>query len=349
MQNWILAQDDCDGFSSVGELVYEKELAYVGDFYKASEDLEFSITEEFIDHWCRSENSMSNAEMEIPLPSKHTEESGFKKGRVSSFSKKVDSKGRTGLFGKVAFDNQEAAEKFKNSGVSIYVKKDVTIPTTKEFITFPVTHVALTDYPVLPGMDSFTEIAASLNAEPVFTKNLLKKEGDKMDHVLMLADTLDIDVSDAEDATTKIAGKFKELSDMVVSLSEEIKEIKKPEEKLKDAPIISASMFDMMQENRENKVAKLLEEGYVTPAQVKSIEEKYLNKEAIVLALSSEEDADDFNWYYKNLLKGGKNALHGDSYTGPQVEETILSLSDVRDPKKNSLLSVIESRYATAK
>ena len=352
MQNWILAQDGCDGFSqissSTGELTYEKELAYVGDFYKASEDLEFSITEEFIDHWCRSENSMSMAEMEIPLPSKHTEESGFKKGKVSSFSKKIDSQGRTGLFGKVAFDNQEAADKFKNSGVSIYVKKDVTVPTTKEFITFPVTHVALTDYPVLPGMDSFTEVAASLNAEPAFTKNLFKKEGDKMNHVLKLAETLDIDVEDAEDAATKISGKFKELSDTVVSLSDEIKAIKKPEEKKKDLPVISASMFDMMQENRENKITKLLEEGYVTPAQVKDVEAKYLNKEAIVLALSSEGDTDDFNWFYKNALKGGKNALHGDGETGLQVEETILSLSDIQDPKKNSLLKTIESRYATA-
>ena len=199
-------------------------------------------------------------------------------------------------------------------------------------------------------MDKFVEIAASLNAEPAFTKNLLKKEGDKMDPVLMLADTLEIDVSDAEDATTKIADKFNELSDMVVSLSEEIKEIKKPEDKVEDQkPIISASMFDMMQENRENKVTKLLEEGYITPAQVKDVEGKYLNKEAIVLALSSEGDTDDFNWVYKNILKGGKTALHGDGETGPQVEESILSLSDVRDPSKNSLLKTIESRYATAK
>ena len=346
----MLAQDGCDGFEDTGDgLVFEKQIAYVDDFYKASEDLEFSITEPLIDHWVCIQNKMKEAGMKVPMPSRHTEEAGFKKAEVLSLSKRNDSQGRVGLFSKLKFDDSKAADDYKSSGVSIYVKSDVTVPTTKELLTYPITHVAFTDYPVLPGMDEFVKIAASMEAEPVFTKDSFEKKGDEMDHVLKLADTLDIEVSDKEDATEKITTKFKELSDQIVSLSDEIKDLKKdPPKKIEELPIISASMFNLDKENRDSKVENLLRDNFINPAQAKKLQEKYITKEVIACDFNSEQDS-DFNRVCEILRLGSKHNLLGEEETGIQDAELILSQNDVNDPKKNSLLATIERRYANSK
>ncbi len=371
MLNWIIPTPaDCDSFqlSKVGNdaLVYDKQFAYVGQFYKAKDDLEFEITEEAIDHWVAVQASLLDEGIEVPMPLEHINKDNPEKKRATalSYTKRTDSKGRVGLFGKVEFKNQDAVKNLSDSQISIYVERETITPVKRTHHHMPITHVAFTNYPVLPGMDKFTEIAASLNATPVFTKGFFKNEDvDMVDTISLssLAESLGVEVKEKDDKSVVkgITDAFsaskhvaEDLTERVKDLTGKVESLTKQIPKKKDAPVISASLLSMGIENRQHKIDDLLREGFVTSVQAKRASEKYCSKPCISLSLSSESTTDDFEWWVENERLGLSETLFTDESGNTRSQNTddslTLSNADVSDPTKNALAAEIESRVAAA-
>jgi len=368
MLNWIIpTPSDCDSFklSKVDNesLVYDKQFAYVGQFYKAADDIEFEITEQAIDHWVDVQDSLLSEHIEVPMPLEHINKDNPEKKRATALSyfKKTDSKGRVGLFGKVKFKNETAARDLCDSQTSIYVEREMITPVKKKHHHLPITHVAFTNYPVLPGMDKFTEIAASLNATPVFTKDFFKsKDIDMADTISLsaLAKSLGIEVKEKQDdkvTSEGIVGAFSSLQKESSSLKEKTSLLEKEVESLtkqipakKNLPVISASILGMGTENRQHKIDDLLREGFISSAQAKNASDKYCSKPCMVLSLSSESSTDDFEWWVKNEKLGLSETLFTDENgeTRPQNrgDSLTLSNSDVSDPTKNVFAAEVEKR-----
>lgn len=328
MLGWCIPAIECDGFSLSQDdpLVYEKQVAYVSQFYKAADDLEFEITEEFIDHWVNTFAAMSQEGVGVPMPKGHTTDPEMKRASVLSLEKKIDSKGRIGLFEKLKFNDADAAAALSNSDVSIYVEKSMTSGTGK-FYQYPITHIAFTDYPVIPGMDKFVAVAASLKATPVFPKDVFKKDKDMTLSQLAKALSISVEENDNDDTLSQ------KISDCFVALSNENKALKEKIEKPKEEkPKLSPAIVSMGLENRKLKLQGLLDEGYMSPAEYDSAEKHYCSEDAVTLALSSDSHVDNFEWYVETIKKRTPNKVHRDSSTGPQVdEELVLSLSNDKE------------------
>lgn len=349
MPSWIVSPPDLDELKLSDKdndpLIYEKEIAYVGEFYKKSDDLEFQIDERFIDHWVNTQASMLEEGVEVPMPWEHNLNAP-RKSTALEYVKKLDSKGRTGLFAKVKFKDEETAKELKDSQTSIYVEKEFTSGKKKkgEYKKYelPITHIAWTEYPVLPGMDKAVKIAASLNATQVFPKEFFTKDDDMK--LSELALSLGLEIGDKEPTKDDIVAAFSQLKEDNTKLENSISELKKQIPEPENKPFISASMIDVMTENRQLKLDKLQDDGYITAAQHKELSGKYLNKECVTLSCSSKTPTDDFSFVIKTLELGHKQPLHGEEESGFNInDEYILKLSDsdLNDPKKNPLHKAI--------
>lgn len=140
-------------------LVFEKEHAYVGDF--STGDAQFTLDASALTHIANETNKYISAGNEVNLPIEHTDDPEKNRGRAFDFSVRIDSNGRTGLFSKVEFRDDESAVLAKTAKTSIFCPSEYTDGKGTKYIR-PVRHVALTDYPVIPGLEGFKPIVASL-------------------------------------------------------------------------------------------------------------------------------------------------------------------------------------------
>jgi hypothetical protein len=253
-------------FSGSG-LLYDKELIYVGEFVKG--DVEFSVTEELIDHWVTEFQKMATQGFKAKLPVEHTFDPEKNRGHVVALSKKVDSKGRIALFGKLEFVDADAAKLARSTDVSIYAPPSYTMGNGYT-ANRPITHVALTDYPVVPGLDPFETLAASLFEESSM-------------NIKDLADKLGITVP--AEVTDEAA-----IVELIVSEVEKMRKATetKPADPAPVAasadPAIAASMAALMFDARVAKIDGLVAACKLTPAEATSWKASYAKKEALSLS-----------------------------------------------------------------
>ena len=146
-----------------GKIRLRKQILYVGEF-KPSNGEAFSVNEEFIDKMVSQSNKMLKAGFLVPVNTvdkdgAHQTDPLSNKGRVTSFIKDIDSKGRQGVFATLEFDDASMADAVRKTDVSLYAKK--SLERNGQTYTWPVMHVALTSYPQIPDLGAF-QIAASL-------------------------------------------------------------------------------------------------------------------------------------------------------------------------------------------
>lgn len=159
--NWTVDVPDTDALEfseKTGDgLSFRKQVIYVGDHQKGK--MKFSVDEKLIDHWVKTGADMLSNEVKIPLPKRHSEDVEDSRGVVTGFEKGTDSKGRLGLFMFGRFRDKKAAKMMKTADVSLYspVKRQIGGVTYQR----PLTHVALTDYPVIRGLDGFARLSLS--------------------------------------------------------------------------------------------------------------------------------------------------------------------------------------------
>lgn len=145
-------------------LTFWKELIYEGSFTKAvpgQAPQHFTIDQAKIDHWATTGNRMVKNGVKIPLPLKHNDNPEANRARLIEYATDVNDSGLYSLWGKVRFNNARAAELAASTDVSIFVPGDTFVDGRGNSYEYAIKHIALTDYPVIPGLSDFHAIAAS--------------------------------------------------------------------------------------------------------------------------------------------------------------------------------------------
>ena len=304
-------QSDAIQFSD-DPLLFEKELIYVGEFKKDGQTIK--VSDVLIDHWVNEAAIMMAHGFKIKVPVEHTFDPEKNRGHVLSLYKKKDSKNRTALFGKIKFTSEEDAKLAKSADVSIFQPPSYEMGNGYT-AQRPITHVALTDYPVVPGLDEFQTIAASFAGD------------NKSMTIADLAAKLGITVEDG--ATDDMIGE------MILA---KVAEMSKPEpkppvddtelSKLKaENEATKMQLSKIAHENRISKIDSLVDQMKITPAEAKDWKKTYASD---ALALSATDGFDSAFSLAKNREPYAK--------PGPKTKSQSL------DGDKNPLLKDAKSR-----
>jgi len=293
-------------------LEFDKELVHCGAFKKG--DLSFAVTPADLDHWQNTHKKMTDAGIKIPLPVEHTENPEANRGFVKSMRVGRNQKGQPALFGRVRFRDAESAKLALTSNCSIFVPHKYVDGHDNTYER-PITHVALTDYPVVTGLESFKPIAASL----VTGETMATAPAGTNPQLMALAEKFAIQVAGKDDATLQkdletLFTQMKADNERYVALltENEIDPASKPaatEEGTTDEPkpAVAASngvMNKLLKENRENKILQLSQAGKITPAVANDLKSRFLSGDSLTLALSAKPGAaDDFDSMFAVLSK----------------------------------------------
>lgn len=338
----INAPKDCD-FLALSEdtLLFEKEHAYVGKFQKGDEP-EFELTEEAIRHFAKESQRYIDNGNQCNLPVEHTTDPEKNRGKNLKWYPKTDSKGRLGLFSLVEFRDAEAAKLAKTAQTSIFCPpkhKD----GAKNVYVRAVRHTALTDYPVLPGLDNFTPIAASL-VEPVEPVKPPKKEERTMP-IKSLAANIGLQLSedvlkDEELTLSEVEKTIKGLQSQVLELSE-YKKKNPPVTPPADPVRVSKAQVDMLRENRELKLSQLVKDGKILTCVAEKMKSTFCGELSLSLCLSEDKE-DNFNAIIDALRDNDPIKLS--EHTGPQSRD----MSKLLDTAINPMIANAKKRAAAA-
>lgn len=280
--------DQIDKFQKVNELRFRKELIYEASFDKDGQ--KFSVDTLDFDHWISVHQQMIADGIKIPVCIEHTRDPEATRGFLLSLERGLDSLGREALFGIIEFKTTEYAKLAATSDVSIYCPRSRK-RTTQEGGQYyrPIEHVALTNYPVVGGLDEFEGVlACSVIPEMELSMN---------EHLKQLAEMLGIQIADdmTDEQITAEIGK------VVKSLQDAMKPKPKPEEKPEGgqsttptptptpAPI-SAGLLSMARENRDRKLDDLARDGKITKKVADSLKKQFCTDDALALSLSTQSD-----------------------------------------------------------
>lgn len=275
------AVTDVDAFNPVDQKpgLFRKQLIYVGSFKKKEQ--RFTITEQDIDHWVATHPLILAEGAEVPLPVEHSTSPEACRGFVEGLEKAPDAKGRVSLFGYIRFSKPEYENLAASSQVSIYVPPVDEI-NGKPFVR-PVRHVALTNYPVITGLDKWTAIACSFS------------EGEIMKELMIaIAALLGFELPAEGEPTQE---EFVELAKKALEKKEPEKE---PESKKVVDPSIAASnvsalLLSTTRDLRHMKIDALVAAGKINGAQAKALKTQYAEDGVLKLSLADGAGPDGFD------------------------------------------------------
>lgn len=321
-----------EGFALAGNdpLTFTKELIYASDFNKQGK--EFSVDAACLDHWHKSIGTFNEAGIKIPLPIGHVEDAESNRGEIIGSERKLNSLGKEALYVKMQFRDEEAAKLAKTSDVSLYTPKQFT-DGTGTVHQFPIRHVAITDYPVIPKLEGFEVIAASF----MTPKTLIEDKVDNMALKVLAAQcglSLGNDLEDDKIEEAIVLG-FKSLNDKLTAATKPVGPTFKP----------TPAMVDMLKENRSLKLGQLVKDANITPAVATDLVAAFCNDDCISLSLSDNTDTTNalFDVVIKALAKNEPVIKPESSGVNAGVR---LSHDDLRDAEKNPLLRSVERKVA---
>lgn len=300
-------------------LVYHKELVHIGTF-TPSEDQVVTITDLDLQHWVDTFREYQENGLDVPIYVGHVELDDpsapeKRRGHLEDVWIQSNKQGVMALFGRIKFDSTAAAE-LRSSQVSIN-SVPYFVDGKGRAYDRPLTHIAITDIPVVPGLEPFVALSLSLAStrytpKPLKTNNL-KPKGLKM-NLQEMATLLGITVEDGADESTLwelIMTKIQELQSAAAgdgdgdgggaSLSRaERRALAKRTKKLSKKTLAKAKRrFDLGALGEETK-EELLEElvDDLPPENVLAIVEDIISAEDIndmldPMAFANEEDDDD--------------------------------------------------------
>lgn len=342
--NILNAPSDCESIVLDEQgLLFEKQHAYPGKFSMPKGDgrIDFELTEEAINLIANESQRYIENGNKCNLPTHHTEETEANRGKATKWFTKLDSKGRHGLFSLNEFRDAEAAKLAKTAQTSIYAPEK-TVDGAKNKYTWAVTHVALTDRPVIPGLDGFVPIAASLVTSTLKGKVMLFKD---------LAATIGLQLSEditSDDTKTSqaIVASFSALKEQatkdVAAISLELSEYKKLNPPKVDPIKISKAQVAMLRENRELKLSALVKAGNILPCVAESLKTIFCGEATLSLALSEDKE-DNFKAVVEALKDN--DAIKLSEITGPQTT----NLSKLLNTEYNPLMKVAQRHADAAK
>lgn len=258
--------------------LYRKELIHVGEYVKEVDNTHFAVTLSILEHWVNIFHLFLANGIKVPVPSSHF---GDNNGYVRELSVEGES-----LYGVLELFGEDADKLAKTNDVSIYAPVE-WVDGTGHIYSYPILHVALTPYPVIPGLQEFEAIAASF---------LARKETNKMDwSKIKEALGIEPDVTD-ENAEGLILSAISTVSDRVTELEEvkktleegkttleaENKTLRLSNEPKEPEPIL----LKLATENVDNKLSGLVAAGRITPAVRDKLRMLFIGADSGALKLS---------------------------------------------------------------
>lgn len=277
------------------DLVYEKQAIYVGTFH--ADNGEHTVTDQDINHWVKEFTRMSENGVDVPVPLEHTDDPEKRRGTVIGMRAANDQEGRYSLFTKIRFNKKEDAE--RGNQVSVFVPPSYRDGKGNEYYR-PVRHVALTDYPVVPGLAGFEKVlAASL---------VKKKKVNNMENLIQLLNTeLGLQLDPTANEATVYAAVKAAIDAAKLAPPDEAN----PGEPPGDTPPpgntpppppqqMSASLVKLVNTSREGVIDNLVTQGKITPAVAKKLKGEYTGKDKLALAFS--QDTGDFSDNFDGVI-----------------------------------------------
>ena len=151
---------------SKGRKIFRKEVIYPGHFEKRDPttkktEVEFDVTQDMIKNWVKQHERMRAKGIDVPLPVQHSTDPEDRRGTVLRLAKEFNpERGVDCLYMYVRFRDRKAEKLAGTTQVSLFSPPDFVDGEGNEY-SRPIRHVALTDYPVISGLDDFKVIAAS--------------------------------------------------------------------------------------------------------------------------------------------------------------------------------------------
>lgn len=224
--------------------LYRKELIYPGRFIKRNADgkVEFEL---FVDdlamsHWVDQFRKMKAAGVEVPVAVEHTKDPERRRGTVEDLKVEPNpERGVNSLFMYSRFRDPEAAKMAATSGVSLYSEPSFVDGKDNKY-TYPITHVALTDYPLIPGLQGWQAIAASL-----VPADQSSPQEPAMTPMQMLADEMGVTYPEGagDDVIKQAIVQAWNAEEAAETVSEEITDEGMGEEMLVDEPLVEGGMM----------------------------------------------------------------------------------------------------------
>lgn len=302
-------------------LVRRKQLIYVGDFSKHDQKtgdkvVEFQVTPELIDHWHNTHWQMSQMGVEVPAPNEHTTDAAARKGTWIETETGNDEKGRYSLFGYIRFKDQASLDAHKDGQVSVYVPPKA-VHQGRTFWT-PIEHAALTDYPVIPGLDKFKAIAASIISESPKTMADENKTPNPLRAVatrLGIAETVPDDKLESAILDAK----------SITPDSSSAPSVASTESNSATPPAIAAALIKQMKKGREADIVAL--SNRLVPAVTTALKTLFLSDTALKLSSTDESVDKSYEDVMAALRLQPVMAIKGEK-TGPQLPNGAMSLSN---------------------
>jgi len=304
---------------------YRKELIKTGHYVKASDGIEFEVTQDMLNHWAIAFSQWSASGNKVPVPLTHDGADNPENNRGWVVDMFRDGNSLIGIIDLIGKDADVLAA---SSDVSIYTPKKHTDGLGNEY-DWPITHVALCTNPLVTGLGCFEAIAASLAPNP-------KTENKKMtiEQIIELLGLTDVTPENAEEKIkAAIVDLKKKAGDAAAMQTEEEKEKEKEavaaegdeDDKDKDKVISASSsrrrkadpvMVKLVSENRDMKLNRLVEGGKISPAVKTKLANQFCSDKALSLSLSNGTD-DGFDAMVTAL--GENNPMELAEKSGAQV------------------------------
>ena len=280
---------------SVPRKKFLKDLITTGEY--VSNGQKFTITTKDMDRWIANGKRFIEAGNQIPVPDGHTDDATSNRGYVLDLFREENT-----LYGVLEMIGADGIATAARSKVSINTEPDYVDGKGNKYDDL-ITHVALTNSPVVPDQNGFMPIAASRNAktntkQPARLFTLASgTENASMEYLTKIAAMLGIENTDTLDEaglTEAIAKSIKamhhggaEMSKKAADAAAEASTLKlslakataKPEEP-------SPTLLRIASENRTLKLSRLVDTGKITPAVKDKIADIYIGKDNAGLKLS---------------------------------------------------------------
>lgn len=349
-------------------LEFWKEVIYESPAGKKFQkgNLQFSVDKALINHWAKTGKAMLAEGIEHPLPLDHTSNPEKRRGSVVDLEPRQNPKrgGIWSLYEKVKFRDTEAAALAKTANVSILIEEEMTSGLGTKY-KLPIVHTALTDYPVIPGLEPFQAVALSYNipeqpGQAMTLQELATKMGlnpqlppDQILAAIGAAwDQMKAKMA-APPAAPPIPGappagppRPPGLSDPPEETEEtetETEETDKPEGE------VSLALVELSRDNRLMKIEKLALSRKITPAVRKDLEKRFCTPNALKLSLSREQGGggDDGFKAVIETLNANEPVFDIKKKSGLQQAVELSNTSEI-DPKQSPLVKNADKRAASA-
>lgn len=267
---------------------FRKELIRTGS-YCTADDVRFEVDGEALDNWVAEFSRMKSVGVKVPVPTSHTTDPEANRGWVVDMFREGDS-----LFGVIDLVGEDAIKMAGRSDVSLYSPAHLDDGKGNTY-KWPITHVALCTDPVIPGLDGFVPLAASLGKTPVnvpvFTAY---KETTVAVKFKLIQKALGIKEPLTEaNADEAIIASFSGVTDRVGTLMDEAKVLKADLAKAKVGEVkpkeVDPELLRLSRKDRVRELDSLVSGGRITPAVREKLYALLVGKDdgALSLSLSS--------------------------------------------------------------